>query len=77
MEIQPYRWALSPSFVAHLWRAATQQHHRALRPVFARYIPCDGVVLTSARHRIAAISGVFPPMIRSHPPAEAKKAAAW
>jgi FkbM family methyltransferase len=50
MEIQPYRWGLSPSFVAHLWKAVTQQHHRALRPTFARYIPRDGVVFDVGAH---------------------------
>jgi FkbM family methyltransferase len=50
VDIEPYRWRLSPSFVAHLWKAVTQQHHRELLPAFARYIPRDGVVLDIGAH---------------------------
>jgi FkbM family methyltransferase len=50
VQIEPYRWRLSPSFVAHLWKAVTQQHHRELLPAFARCIPRDGVVLDIGAH---------------------------
>ncbi len=50
MQIQPYRWRLSPSFVAHLWKAVTQQHHRELLPVFARCVPRDAIVLDVGAH---------------------------
>jgi FkbM family methyltransferase len=50
VQIEPYRWRLSPSFVAHLWKAVTQQHHRELLPAFTRCIPRDGVVLDIGAH---------------------------
>jgi FkbM family methyltransferase len=50
VQIQPYRWRLSPSFVAHLWKAVTQQHHRELLPAFARCVPRDGIVLDVGAH---------------------------
>ena len=50
MQIEPYRWRLSPSFVAHLWKAVTQQHHRELVPALARCVPRDGVVLDVGAH---------------------------
>jgi FkbM family methyltransferase len=36
--------------VAHLWKAVTQQHHRALLPALRRCVPCDGVVLDVGAH---------------------------
>lgn len=50
MQTEPYRWRLSPGFAAHLWKAATQQHHRALLPLIARCVPQDGVVLDVGAH---------------------------
>ena len=50
MQMQPYRWRLSPSFVAHAWKAATQQHHRSLIPLIARCVPRDGVVFDVGAH---------------------------
>ncbi len=50
MQIEPYRWRLSPSFVAHLWKAVTQQHHRELLPALERCVPRDGVVLDIGAH---------------------------
>ncbi|MGH7029541.1 MAG: FkbM family methyltransferase [Stellaceae bacterium] len=47
---QPYRWRLSGSCVAHLFKAATQQHHRALAPTIARLVPAAGVVLDVGAH---------------------------
>jgi FkbM family methyltransferase len=50
VQIEPYRWRFSPSFVAHLWKAVTQQHHRELLPALARCVPRDGVVLDVGAH---------------------------
>jgi FkbM family methyltransferase len=38
------------SWCAHLWKAATQQHHRAYAPLFRRYVPHDGVVFDVGAH---------------------------
>jgi FkbM family methyltransferase len=50
VQIEPYRWRLSPSFIAHLWKAVTQQHHRELLPALVRCIPRDAVVLDVGAH---------------------------
>ena len=50
MRIEPYRWRLTPSFVAHLWKAVTQQHHWALLPLLDRCVPRDGVVFDVGAH---------------------------
>jgi FkbM family methyltransferase len=50
VQIEPYRWRLSPSFVAHLWKAVTQQHHRVLLPLVSRCVPRDGVVFDVGAH---------------------------
>jgi len=50
VQIEPYRWRLTPSFVAHLWKAVTQQHHRVLKPLFAYCVPRDGVVFDVGAH---------------------------
>jgi FkbM family methyltransferase len=50
VQIEPYRWRLSPSFIAHLWKAVTQQHHRELLPALTRCISRDGVVLDIGAH---------------------------
>jgi FkbM family methyltransferase len=47
---EPYRWRLSGSFLAHLFKATTQQHHRALAPTIARLVPADGVVFDVGAH---------------------------
>jgi FkbM family methyltransferase len=36
--------------VAHLWKATTQQHHRALMPLIAHMVPRDGVVFDVGAH---------------------------
>lgn len=38
------------SWFAHLFKAITNQDHKHLRPVFAPYIPVDGVVLDVGAH---------------------------
>ena len=50
MQVRPYRWRLSGSFLAHLFKATTQQHHRLLAPVIARLVPSDGIVFDVGAH---------------------------
>jgi FkbM family methyltransferase len=50
VRVAPYRWRLSGSFLAHLFKAATKQHHRALAPMLARLVPADGVVFDVGAH---------------------------
>jgi FkbM family methyltransferase len=38
------------SWLAHLIKAATQQHHLELKPLFAPYVPADAVVLDVGAH---------------------------
>ncbi len=47
---ESYRWQLSWSFVAHLFKAATRQHHRVLAPIIARLVPAEAVVLDVGAH---------------------------
>jgi FkbM family methyltransferase len=44
LRVDPYRWRLSGSFLAHLFKATTKQHHRVLAPVIARLVPSSAVV---------------------------------
>jgi FkbM family methyltransferase len=46
----PYRWQLSGSLFAHLFKAACRQHHRELWPSFARLIPPDAIVFDVGAH---------------------------
>jgi FkbM family methyltransferase len=50
LRVDPYRWRLSGSFLAHLFKATTQQHHRALAAPIARLVPRDGVVIDVGAH---------------------------
>jgi FkbM family methyltransferase len=38
------------SWCAHLWKAATQQHHREYRALFERFVPRDAVVFDVGAH---------------------------
>jgi FkbM family methyltransferase len=38
------------SWIAHLFKAATRQHHQPLRALFAPYIPADAVVVDIGAH---------------------------
>jgi FkbM family methyltransferase len=38
------------SWLAHLAKASTQQHHRELRPLFAPYVPADAVIVDVGAH---------------------------
>ena len=48
--LEPYRWRLSGSFVAHLFKATVQQHHRDLAPTIARFVGPDSVVFDIGAH---------------------------
>jgi FkbM family methyltransferase len=50
MQIEPYRWQLSGSAIAHLFKATTQQHHRALASTIARVVPSAAVVFDVGAH---------------------------
>jgi FkbM family methyltransferase len=50
LQVDPYRWRLSSSFLTHLLKATTQQHHRALAATIARLVPSDGVVIDVGAH---------------------------
>jgi FkbM family methyltransferase len=50
VQVHPYRWRLSGSFLAHLLKATTQQHHRALAPMIGRLVPPAGVVFDVGAH---------------------------
>jgi FkbM family methyltransferase len=50
VQLHPYRWRPSGSFVAHLLKATTQQHHQALTPAIARMVPADGIVFDVGAH---------------------------
>ena len=38
------------TWLAHMWKALTQQHHTEMRPRFRPYIPPDGVVMDVGAH---------------------------
>jgi FkbM family methyltransferase len=50
VRLEPYRWRLSGSFVAHLFKATTQQHHQDLFPTIARFVPSSAVVFDVGAH---------------------------
>jgi FkbM family methyltransferase len=50
VRVEPYRWRLSGSFAAHLFKATTQQHHRDLFPTIARFVPPSAVVFDVGAH---------------------------
>jgi FkbM family methyltransferase len=50
VQVLPYRWRVSGSFLAHLVKATTQQHHRALTSTIARLVPADAVVFDIGAH---------------------------
>jgi len=65
IEIDPYRWRLSGSFLAHLFKATTRQHHRAVAATIMRLVPPALVVFDVGAHAgqytklfaIAAVEG--------------------
>jgi precorrin-6B methylase 2 len=50
LQVNPYRWRLSGSFLAHLFKATTQQHHRALAATIMRLVPSASVVFDVGAH---------------------------
>ena len=50
MEIHPYQWRVSGTFLAHLLKATTQQHHRMLAPTIARLVPSTAIVFDVGAH---------------------------
>ena len=50
MRLEPYRWRLSGSFVAHLFKATMQQHHRDLFATISRFVPPSAVVFDVGAH---------------------------
>jgi len=50
VEVRPYRWRLSGRFLAHLFKAAAWQHHRALAPTIARLVPATAIVFDIGAH---------------------------
>src|SRR5438876_1885498 len=49
-QIEPYRWQLSGSAIAHLFKATTQQHHRGLASTITRLVPPAAVVFDVGAH---------------------------
>jgi len=45
-----FRWRVSPTYLAHLFKAVFKQHHKPLIPLFRRFIPEGGVVLDVGAH---------------------------
>ena len=50
MRREPYRWRFSGSFIAHLFKATVQQHHRDLAPTIGRFVPPAAVVFDIGAH---------------------------
>jgi FkbM family methyltransferase len=50
VRLEPYHWRLSGSFVAHLFKATTQQHHRDLYPTISRFVSPSAVVFDVGAH---------------------------
>jgi FkbM family methyltransferase len=50
MQVEPFRWRPSGTYLAHLWKAVTQQHHKALLPTLRRLVPRDAVIFDVGAH---------------------------
>ena len=50
LQIAAYRWRLTGSALAHIFKAVTQQHHRALASTIARLVPPAAVVFDVGAH---------------------------
>lgn len=50
LQIVPYRWRPTASFIAHAWKATTQQHHAGQASLIARYVPPEAVVFDIGAH---------------------------
>ncbi len=45
-----FRWRVTPTYLAHLFKAVFKQHHKPLIPQFRRLIPGEGIVLDVGAH---------------------------
>src|ERR1700750_1990842 len=50
MQAAPHRRQLTGSFLAHLFKATAQQHHRPLAEAIARFVPAEAVVFDIGAH---------------------------
>jgi FkbM family methyltransferase len=50
MQAPYFSWHVSPTWLAHLFKAVAKQHHQELIPVFARFIRADAVVFDVGAH---------------------------
>lgn len=50
MTLPPLTPKQRASFIAHLWKALTQQHHKEMLPLLRDWIPADGVVFDIGAH---------------------------
>ena len=50
LQIAAYRWRLTGSALAHIFKAATRQHHRSLASTMARLVPPAAVVFDVGAH---------------------------
>jgi FkbM family methyltransferase len=64
MQVDPYRWHLTPSWLAHLYKAVTQQHHKELIPILRSVLRPDAVIFDVGAH-----AGQFAKLFASLAPA--------
>jgi FkbM family methyltransferase len=50
MQVVPYRWRPSPTYLAHLYKAVSQQHHKELIPILRPLLPRDAVIFDVGAH---------------------------
>ncbi|MGB8843715.1 MAG: FkbM family methyltransferase, partial [Aliidongia sp.] len=50
MRLEPYRWRLSPSWLAHLYKAVVRQHHTELIPILRPLLAPDAVIFDVGAH---------------------------
>jgi hypothetical protein len=50
MRLEPYRWRLSPSWLAHLYKAVMRQHHKELIPILRPLLAPDAVIFDVGAH---------------------------
>lgn len=47
---QTYRFQISIGWLSHLWKSATRQDHKALRPALQKLLPKDGIAVDVGAH---------------------------
>jgi FkbM family methyltransferase len=50
MRLEPYRWRLSSSWLAHLYKAVARQHHKELVPILRPLLAPDAVIFDVGAH---------------------------